>query len=247
MTTCAMTFPGRPESAGAARRWAAGCLPGCPAADDVVLVVSELVGNAVRHSRSGLLPGGRVRVRIASVPGVWVRIVVRDDGPADWPAAGFRDSNGAAAETAAAVTEPGELAEAGRGLWLVRELAGGDTGTDGRGLHWARLPWSPVTAAPDPGPWGTRWLAVMERAGWRCECAGQCGRGHRCPAGHAPGYPLHVVPAVPAGDAAAAALPACALVALCAGCRAGADRAAARAVAAAPQPDALFAPGGGAR
>jgi anti-sigma regulatory factor (Ser/Thr protein kinase) len=247
MSTCVMTFPGRPESAGAARRWAAGCLPGCPAAEDVVLIVSELVGNAVTHSRSGLLPGGRVRVRISSAPGVWVRVEVRDDGPADWSAAGFRDGSGAAAATATAVTEPGELAEAGRGLWLVRHLAGGDTGTDGR-LRWARLPWSPVPAAADPGPWGMRWLTVMERAGWRCECSGQCGRaGHRCGTGHAPGYPLHVVPAVPAGDAAAAALPAAVLVALCASCRAGAERAAARAAAAAaPPPDALFTPGGGA-
>ncbi len=236
MTTCSMTFPGRPESVAAARRWAARCLPGCPAAADVVLCVSEFVTNAVTHSRSGLVPGGRVRVRIAAAQGVWVRIEVRDDGPV--PVA------------AAAVTGPGELACGGRGLWLVRELAGGHAGSDGRGLYWARLPWTPGEAPP-PEPWGARWLAVMERAGWRCECSGQCGRaGHRCPAGHAPGYPLHVVPAVPAGDAVAAALPACALVALCASCRAGADRAeraAARSAAAAPQPDALFAPGGGAR
>jgi len=247
MTTCAKTFPGRPESAAAARRWAGHCLPGCPAAADVVLCVSELVTNSVTHSRSGLVPGGKVRVRIAAAPGVWVRIEVRDDGPADWVAAGFRDGNGAAGAAAVAVTEPGELAEGGRGLWLVRELAGGQAGAGGGGLYWARLPWTPGEVPP-PEPWGTRWLAVMERAGWRCECAGQCGRaGHRCPAGHAPGYPLHVVPAVPAGAAAAAALPACALVALCASCRAGADRAAARTAAAVPQPDALFAPGGGAR
>ena len=239
MTTCAMTFPGRPESAAAARRWAARCLPmGCPAAADVVLCVSELVTNSVMHSRSGLVPGGTVRVRIAAAPGVWVRIEVRDDGPADWSLC--------ASGGAAAVTEPGELASGGRGLWLVRELAGGQARAGGRGLYWARLPWTPGEVPP-PEPWGTRWLAVMERAGWRCECAGQCGRArHRCPAGHAPGYPLHVVPAVPAGDAAATALPACALVALCAGCRAGAERAAARSAAAARQPDALFAFGGGA-
>jgi anti-sigma regulatory factor (Ser/Thr protein kinase) len=238
MTTCVMTFPGRPESAAAARRWAARCLPGCPAAADVQLCVSELVTNAVTHSRSGLVPGGKVRVRIAIAQGTWVRVEVRDDGPADWTHA---------AATAGAVTEPDELAPGGRGLWLVRELAGGHAGAGGRGLYWARLPWTPGEAPP-PEPWGARWLTVMERAGWRCECSGQCGRaGHRCPSGHAPGYPLHVVPAVPAGDAAAAALPACALVALCAGCRAGADRSAARSAAAAPQPDALFAPGGGAR
>lgn len=248
MTTCEMTFPCRPEAVGAARRWAAGCLPGCPSADDAVLALSELVTNSVTHSRSGLLPGGRIRVRISIGAGAWVRVEVRDDGPADWSAPRFRDSAGAAAAGATAVTKPSVLAEDGRGLWLVSTLSGGQAGANGRGLHWVRLPWTPAPAVADePGPWGVRWLAVMERAGWRCECAGQCGRvGHKCPAGHAPGYPLHVVPAIPAGEAAAAALPAECLVALCGSCRAGADRAAARKAAAAPQPGALFGPGGGA-
>jgi anti-sigma regulatory factor (Ser/Thr protein kinase) len=239
VTTCTAAFPARPEAAGAARKWAARCLPGCPVADDAVLVLSEMLANSVRHSRSGLLPGGRVRVRIEVAAGAWVRIEVRDDGPADW-SAGFRDQNGAAAAAAAAVTKPPELAEDHRGLWLVRALSGGRAGTNGKGLHWVRLPWSPLPE-PGPEPWGVRWLAVMERAGWRCECSGQCGRaGHRCAAGHAPGYPLHVIPAVPAGDAAAAVLPAEGLTALCAACRAGADRAARRAAdAAAPEPDPL--------
>lgn len=243
MNTFMMTFPGHPESAGEARRWAARCLPGCPSAEDVLLAVSEMVTNSVRHSRSGVR-GGTVRVRLCAAEGMWVRVEIRDDGPFTKPRAGFRDRNGAAAETAAAVTERGELAEGGRGLQLVRALSGGDAGSDGGGLHWARLPWEPPGGEDlVPEPWGQRWLAVMERAGWRCECSGQCGRaGHRCGSGHAPGYPLHVVPAVPAGDAAAAALPACALVALCAGCRAGADRAAARAADSAAQPDALFGP-----
>ena len=133
MTTCAKTFPGRPESAAAARRWAGRCLPGCPAAADVLLCVSELVTNAVTHSRSGLVPGGTVRVRIAAAPGVWVRIEVRDDGPADWAPAPFRDGTGSAPGGAAGVKEPGELASGGRGLWLVRELAGGQAGAGGGG------------------------------------------------------------------------------------------------------------------
>ena len=137
------------------------------------------------------------------------------------------------------------LAEDGRGLWLVRTLSGGKSGADGRGLHWVRLPWSPAPVADDPEPWAVRWLAVMERARWRCECTGQCGQdGHKCPAEPAPGQALHVVPAIPAGEAAAAALPAECLVALCGSCRAGADRAARKAAAAAPRPGALFSAGG---
>jgi len=53
-----------------------------------------------------------------------------------------------------------------------------------------------------------------------------------------------VVPAILAGEAAAAALPAECLVALCGSCRGGADRAARKAAAAAPQPGALFSAGG---
>ena len=229
MTTCSRTFPGRPESVAEARRWAARSLIGCPGVADVVLCLSELVTNAVTHSRSGVLRGGTVRVRISAAPGVWVRIEVRDDGPASCPPA---------ADTAAG------LACGGRGLYLVRELAGGHAGADGRGLYWARLPWIPGEV-PAPEPWEARWLAVMERAGWRCECSGQCGRaGHRCASGHAPGYPLHVVPTVPVGDAVAVTLPACALMALCAACRAGSERIASRAADAVTRPDVLFVPDG---
>jgi hypothetical protein len=66
-----------------------------------------------------------------------------------------------------------------------------------------------------------------------------CGRSHRCPAEHAAGHPLHLVPVWPATPATAAYLPAAALLALCPGCRTGADRRAAREAAQAPC-DALF-------
>lgn len=145
MTMCTRDFAGRPESAREARAWAARWLTGCPHADDVVLLLSELVTNAALHSRSA---GGTLRVRLYIVAGAWVRCEVRDDGP---PL--FRDSTGAAAAAARAVTKPGPMAEAGRGLWLVRELAA-ESGADGKGLHWFVLPWrtgAPVRV-PEPRP-----------------------------------------------------------------------------------------------
>ena len=99
----------------------------------------------MRHSRSGLLPGGRIRVRITIAVGAWVRIEVRDDGPADWSAAGLRDGNGPAAGAATAVTKPSVLAEDGRGLWLVSALSGGKAGSDGPGAALG-------AAAVVPGP-----------------------------------------------------------------------------------------------
>ena len=62
----------------AARRFLAGLLDGCPAADDALLCVSELATNAVVHSRSGR-PGGRFTVR-AMVRAGSVRVEVTDEG-----------------------------------------------------------------------------------------------------------------------------------------------------------------------
>lgn len=234
MTTCVTSFPCGPQSAGLARRWVASCLPGdCPAAGDLMVIVSELVTNSARHAVRAV----PVTVRLVVAAGAWVRLEVRDGGPA--PAGAHR--------------APDPFEETGRGLLIVGKLA--SLYRDGRGLACARLPWSGTAPAePDdsdqaPGQsWGERWLEVMTRAGWQCQCTGQCGRCRtRCPAEDLPGRALHVVPAVPAGDAAAAALPAGLLAALCAACRAGADRAAGKAAAGTvPQPDVLFAvPAGG--
>jgi anti-sigma regulatory factor (Ser/Thr protein kinase) len=55
-TTWKRVFDGRPESVSAARAWAAGFASGS-AADDVALMTSELVTNAILHSASRL-PGG---------------------------------------------------------------------------------------------------------------------------------------------------------------------------------------------
>src|SRR5437879_258903 len=98
----AQVFPGEAGQVRAARRFVAGVLNGCPAADDALLCVSELATNAVLHSRSGR-PGGRftvcVRARAASV-----RVAVADEGG---PWGQQRDS--------------GE--QSGRGLLIVRALA----------------------------------------------------------------------------------------------------------------------------
>src|SRR5215467_2425799 len=88
----AATYPGRPEHVRQVRADAQGLLAGCPAADEVILCLSELAANAVLHSDSGR-PGGTFTVRIESCPGAHIRIEVEDDGgpwlaPAPDPASG---------------------------------------------------------------------------------------------------------------------------------------------------------------
>jgi serine/threonine-protein kinase RsbW len=58
----AQTFPGHPDQVGRARAFLARFLGSSPAADDAVLLVSELAANAVTHSASGQ-PGGTFTLR----------------------------------------------------------------------------------------------------------------------------------------------------------------------------------------
>jgi anti-sigma regulatory factor (Ser/Thr protein kinase) len=74
---------------------------------DAELLLSELVGNAVRHARP--LPGGVVRVQWEFVPGGGVKVAVTDGGSARAPRP---------------VTAVGDgRAESGRGLRVVAALA----------------------------------------------------------------------------------------------------------------------------
>ena len=121
----AVAYPGRPEHVGQVRADARGLLAGCPAADEVILCLSELAANAVLHSDSRR-PGGTFTVRIESCPGAHIRLEVEDDG-GPW---------------LAPAPDPGS----GRGFDIIGVLAaewGAATSPPGRTV-WARFSW--------PGP-----------------------------------------------------------------------------------------------
>lgn len=81
------TFAGQPRQVREIRRAVAGCLAGCPAADDVVLIASELASNAILHSRSRdaflavrvAVLGGGCRVEVEDLGGPW-SATGQDDG-----------------------------------------------------------------------------------------------------------------------------------------------------------------------
>jgi anti-sigma regulatory factor (Ser/Thr protein kinase) len=128
-------FPGTPDSASAARLMARQLLgDGDPAAETVMLLVSELVTNAVLHSQSGG-PGGTVTVALCPVS-AGVLVQVRDDGGPSEPCLAESSADGA---------------EHGYGLLLVDALAdnwGTISGLDSR-VTWCRVS-RPVPATTIP-------------------------------------------------------------------------------------------------
>ncbi|MBX9387650.1 ATP-binding protein [Streptomonospora nanhaiensis] len=95
---------------------------------DACVVASELVTNAVRHSRSGI--GGRIGLTIARLGAEGCRIDVLDDGPLH------------TAPTSPAPRRPTLHEASGRGLLIVAALAsewGTVTRPTGQRLVWARL------------------------------------------------------------------------------------------------------------
>lgn len=74
------SFPGRLDQVRKARAFMAHMLRGCPAADDAVLLISELATNACTYTASGN-PGGTFTVRIERFPG-GIRAEVEDQGSA---------------------------------------------------------------------------------------------------------------------------------------------------------------------
>lgn len=101
-----VTLAGLAERGRVARAFAVGVLgPGHPCADDAALLVGELFGNSVRHSRSGDA-GGTVTVAVRAGDGL-VRVEVTDhSGPG-----------------APELCPAGRNAEGGRGLQLVASLS----------------------------------------------------------------------------------------------------------------------------
>ncbi|RZU45587.1 anti-sigma regulatory factor (Ser/Thr protein kinase) [Streptomyces sp. BK022] len=114
------TLPRQPESAATARRLlrAACAVWGLEAlVEDGVLIVSELVANAVQHARRE-----SIRVVIDRPDAAWVRVGVADLSRAR-PVRQEADDNN----------------EGGRGLRLVAALAA-DWGTDER--RWGKIVWA---------------------------------------------------------------------------------------------------------
>ena len=119
-----VTVAGRPERARVARAFVAAVLgKGHPCGDVAVLLVSELFGNSVRHSSSGL-PGEVVTVAVVVGDGV-VRVEVTDRGGSGVPE----------------VHQAGGEADGGRGLVLVEGLAArwGWQWDAGRTVTWFEL------------------------------------------------------------------------------------------------------------
>ena len=101
-----LAIPGRPEHVREARTFAARVLAGLgPVAETAMLLTSELVTNAVRHSRSRS-PGGMVSLVILQDP-AGVRIEVTDDG----------------SDTGTPVVKADTFASDGHGLMLVQSLS----------------------------------------------------------------------------------------------------------------------------
>jgi anti-sigma regulatory factor (Ser/Thr protein kinase) len=123
-----MRYPGTAASVPAARHLLRRVLSWSPRVDDLELIVSELMGNAIQHTPSGR-DGGTVALTIRWTPGA-ARIELEDDGTGQWS------------------TAPHDaFAECGRGLLLVSALAD-DTGHDiTPGRHhrvWAEVTWPPA-------------------------------------------------------------------------------------------------------
>ncbi|MBW8803235.1 MAG: ATP-binding protein [Catenulisporales bacterium] len=117
-------FPHTPESVGAARHALCNALQRMriapPAADDAVLILSELVSNALRHALP--LSGGTIRVAWWMEDNRVLRIAVTDGGrqsPEDNMASFAEDINLRAAD----LDEVDESAVDGRGLGIVGLLA----------------------------------------------------------------------------------------------------------------------------
>ncbi|GAA3111575.1 ATP-binding protein [Streptosporangium carneum] len=104
-----VALPGEVASVPVARRYVRDLLEAVGHArnDDALLLVTELVTNAVRHSHSGR-PGGRVTVSVATHHGT-LHIDVADAGSAD--------------HQPRLCSEVDADSGGGRGLWLVQEIA----------------------------------------------------------------------------------------------------------------------------
>ncbi len=127
IVTFERTYPGTKDQVRAVRTDLGPFLDGFPAADDLVLIASEISTNAVLHSRSGT-DGQTFTVRAETHPGQYVWVEVEDRG-GDWSDRDADDEHGRGLDILAAI--------AGGGNWGI------ETGNAaGSRLVWARLDWA---------------------------------------------------------------------------------------------------------
>jgi anti-sigma regulatory factor (Ser/Thr protein kinase) len=120
----ARIFEGSPEEVRNVRYFVRQLVDGCPTADDVVLLSSELATNAVLHSASGI--DGTFSVHVL-IEGRHVRVEVHDLG----------------SDTAPTLHQPRQPGECGAGLRIVEEIAdrwGFDGGPNGQ-VVWFEMGW----------------------------------------------------------------------------------------------------------
>jgi anti-sigma regulatory factor (Ser/Thr protein kinase) len=123
----ARTFAGSPEEIRNVRHFVRQLLEDCPVIDDVILLVSELATNAVRHTASGR--DGTFCVLVQAADGR-ARVEVHDLG----------------SDTAPAVRHAGAPGESGAGLAVVETIADywGFHGSQFGRVVWFELSWGPV-------------------------------------------------------------------------------------------------------
>ena len=196
------SFPGKADQLSLLRTALEPLLADCPMADDVILLMSEMGANAVRHTSSGR-DGGIFTARLLDLQGQYVLGVI-EDGGSDWDG-NVRDS-----------------ARDASGLYLVLALSA-DCGVYG-GRHkravWFRINYPPAdhassaahagvpSALPVRAP-GRHWLPfsvplrnppVTERAIRRSRGDGKGPRGSGATV-NAAGQSAHAMPPqVPAGS-----------------------------------------------
>ena len=85
------SFPGRPDQVARARDFTRRALGPCPVIDEAVLLVSELVTNALEHTATRL--GGRFDITILAGE-TSLTIAVTDNGSDKVPAASALDPEG---------------------------------------------------------------------------------------------------------------------------------------------------------
>jgi serine/threonine-protein kinase RsbW len=147
-------FRGEAEQVAAMRRWITSLLPDCSSRGDLVLVASELAGNAIRHTDSG--QGGSFAVRV-TWGGATALVAVADAGAPGEPRV---------------VDDP--AAEGGRGLLVVRELSARMrvSGTDAGRQVCAEIVWhDPAAPATGRAYLGSRfgvpaWYGSCTRQWW---------------------------------------------------------------------------------